>query len=313
MTPSKPMTIRPGVGLAYSLVTVLAWGSLGIILRIVLQQVDAFTVTWIRLLVAAVVLGLLLAHKGRFVEARAIGKGLYALVAGAILGLASNFVFYLGALHYIPPGTNQLIFQLATAFFAIGGLYFFRERFTRLQWLGFVGLLTGLAIFFHNRWQELFLHLGNYSLGVLISLCGCLTWAGFALVQKRLLSYLSSATILFLGYLGSALLLTPLSHPNALLALDSLHAWLLVYCCLNTLIGYGAFTEAIRNWEASRVSAVLSLTPLVTLASAEIFSRLVPEHVQPEGITWLSLVGALIAISGSAMTALGRSAKPLAA
>jgi len=34
------------------------------------------------------------------------------------------------------------------------------------------------------------------------------------------------------------------------------------------LIAYGAFAEALEDWEASRVNAVLAERPLVTLLSA---------------------------------------------
>ena len=51
-------------------------------------------------------------------------------------------------------------------------------------------------------------------------------------------------------------------------AVGDLTAWpvaLLVFCSLNTVIAYGAFGEAMSHWDASRVSAVIALSPLLTL------------------------------------------------
>jgi len=52
---------RSRLGLALSLLTVLLWGFLAIALKIVLQEIDPFTVTWFRFTVAGVLLGAYLA------------------------------------------------------------------------------------------------------------------------------------------------------------------------------------------------------------------------------------------------------------
>lgn len=52
---------RSRLGLALSLLTVLLWGFLAIALKIVLQEIDPFTVTWSRFTVAGVLLGAYLA------------------------------------------------------------------------------------------------------------------------------------------------------------------------------------------------------------------------------------------------------------
>ncbi|MCY1543985.1 putative inner membrane transporter YhbE [compost metagenome] len=108
-------------------------------------------------------------------------------------------------------------------------------------------------------------------------------------------------------YLGCAALLTPWAHPLELLSLSPLQTWLLLACCLNTLVAYGAFAEALAHWEASRVSATLAITPLVTFASVAACAALWPDHVQPEEINWIAYGGAVFVVLGSALTALAPS------
>jgi drug/metabolite transporter (DMT)-like permease len=87
------------------------------------------------------------------------------------------------------------------------------------------------------------------------------------LAQKQLLTVWHSVQVMMVIYLACALVLTPWAQPLQVLALSPLQGWLLLACCLNTLVAYGAFAEALAHWEASRVSATLALTPLVTFIS----------------------------------------------
>ena len=69
---------------------------------------------------------------------------------------------------------------------------------------------------------------------------------------------------------------TPLASPASLAHLDLERAGLLAFCALNTVVGYGAFAESLAHWEASRVGAVLALTPLGTLACAMALDAIAP-------------------------------------
>ncbi|MNE90063.1 putative inner membrane transporter YhbE [compost metagenome] len=96
-------------------------------------------------------------------------------------------------------------------------------------------------------------------------------------------------------------------HPLESLQLSPLQGWLLLACCLNTLIAYGAFAEALAHWEASRVSATLAITPLVTFAAVALAAWLWPDYVQVEQINSLAYGGAILVVLGSALVALGPS------
>jgi drug/metabolite transporter (DMT)-like permease len=82
---------------------------------------------------------------------------------------------------------------------------------------------------------------------------------------------------------------------------------MLLFCGLNTLMAYGAFAEALEHWEASRVSAVLALTPLVTLVAVWAVSLLAPTLIAPERLTALSVLGAILVVAGSVAVAIGKN------
>lgn len=129
-------------------------------------------------------------------------------------------------------------------------------------------------------------------------------------MQKQLLRHLNSQQILWLIYLGAIVVLLPAASPGAVRDLNALQAWMLAFCCLNTLIAYGAFAEALEHLEVSRVSAVLALAPVFTMGSVWIASRFAPGLLEPEGLSIASVAGALLVVGGSALCALGGSRVP---
>ena len=225
----------------------------------------------------------------------------------AILGLTSNYVLYLIGLNMLSPGTTQLVIQMAPILFLVASLFVFRESFSLGQGIGMAILLLGFGLFFNQRLAELLTSLTAYTTGVLVILLAAFLWVFYGLAQKQLLTQWSSPQIMMVIYLACALLLTPWAHPLQVLQLSTLQCWLLLACCLNTLVAYGAFAEALAHWEASRVSATLSVTPLVTFVAVALAAVWWPDHVQPEQINLLGYAGALLVVLGSALTALGPS------
>jgi drug/metabolite transporter (DMT)-like permease len=87
----------------------------------------------------------------------------------------------------------------------------------------------------------------------------------------------------------------------------------LIYCAFNTLLAYGAFAEALAHWEASRVSVILALTPLLTLLAVEVVHGVAPHVVRPEQIGTIGFVGAALVVVGSGLSSLlGNRAVPVA-
>jgi drug/metabolite transporter (DMT)-like permease len=72
------------------------------------------------------------------------------------------------------------------------------------------------------------------------------------------------------------------------------------------LVAYGTFAEALVHLEASRVSALLAIVPLTTLAAIWLARLAVPTLVAPEPLTPLAVLGAALVVAGSLAAALGR-------
>jgi drug/metabolite transporter (DMT)-like permease len=297
----------PRRGLTLALSTALLWGFLAVALRLlVVEGMDAFTITWYRLTAAALLLGAFQRWRGRLPALRGLGIGGWCLLAVAIAGLTGNYVLFVVALGYVPPATAQVVVQLAPLLFLFGGLVIFGEPFSKRQWTGLTILICGLLLFFNQRLVEILRASGAEAIGVGIVILAAIVWAAYALAQKQLLSQLSSENILLVVYCGAALLLLPVARPVLVFDLSPLGLALLAFGIFNTLAAYGCFAKALEHWEASRVSAVLSLTPLLTLAAVYAILMVWPDADIGSRLDTLGHAGAILVVTGSMMTALGR-------
>ena len=292
------------LGLALAFTAAACWGVLPIALKLALQRMDSVTITWYRFAVSALVLGTILAVTGGLPTLHALGRRIWLLLAIALAGLTANYVLYPVALSHTTPSVAQIVIQLAPMFFLLGGLIVFRERFSVGQWAGLALLILGLALFFNRRLPELLNLSTDTGLGVALLVLAAIVWAAYGLAQKQLTKHFRPQQILWLVYLGAVLVLFPATSPGKVRDLDALQLWMLIFCCANTLIAYGAFAEALKHWEVSRIGAVLALALLFTLTSVWLVERFVPGLLAPEGLNALNTFGALLVVGGSAVCAL---------
>ena len=294
------------LGFVLALSTAVLWGMLPIALKIALKAVDPYTVTWYRFASSGLILGIILAATGGLPIVKRLDRRSWLLLAIALVGLAGNYVLYIVALVHTSPTITQTVAQLGPMVLLIGGLVVFKESFSGLQWLGFAVLMTGLLLFFHNRLLELSHLSGDLGSGVFFLVVAAFIWAAYGLAQKRLLRSLGPQQILLLLYVGAAVVLLPTAAPRAIGQASTLQLTMLAFCCLNTLVAYGAFAEGLKHWEVSRFGAVLATAPLFTVAGMWIVGRFAPNLVAAERLSALSMLGTFLVIGGSVTCASAR-------
>jgi drug/metabolite transporter (DMT)-like permease len=286
-------------GLLLSLFTTLLWGMLPIGLNAMKSYMDAYTVTWYRFVFAAIVSFAVLSFKKGIPRLPWANRQQMILLLTACIGLSGNYILYMLGLFKTGPGAAQVLIQLGPILLILGGVTIFKEDFSGRQLIGLICILTGLALFFHNRIQEIFTSLTQYTLGVILVIGASATWAAYALAQKQLLKLFNSQQILLLIFIFGSIAFLPTATPDKLLALDLTGMLLLAFCSANTVLAYGCFAEALEHWEASRVSAVLAIIPLLTLGFMELATPLHPSLISCERITWLSVAGASVVVTGT--------------
>jgi drug/metabolite transporter (DMT)-like permease len=297
-----------GFGLAF--LTMCAWATLPAALSASLHHMDAYTLTWFRFMVATVIMGAWSGSRARG-PIRFPAKGLGMLLVAAVM-LTADYLLYLIGLDLTTPAVAQVHIQAALVLVAMGGICLFGERFSRAQWAGFIALIGGLAVFFHRQLAAFSTESDRLWLGGLLVLGAGAAWAVYALVQKQLLVRFSSGHIMLFIYAFATVALLPLADPASLGAIEPI-GWVVVgYSALNTLVAYGAFAEALNHWEASRVSALLALTPLGTILLGMLLERTSPGILPLERLDGFSLAGAALVVVGSLVASLAgdRSLQP---
>ncbi|MBW2313061.1 MAG: DMT family transporter [Deltaproteobacteria bacterium] len=296
---------RLGFGLACA--TMISWGILPVALSGILSRLDPITITGVRFVVSAAVLAGALGLGRSRPALGGLARGNWALLAVATAFLAANYLGYIVGLHHTTPADAQVLIQGAPILLALAGVWVFREPFSRIQWAGFALLVAGIAIFSVSRLATVLAlpgsedHLyGNAMIGL-----AAVTWAIYGIAQKQLLRVLPSQHIMVCIYLGCALIFFPLADLSALGSLDGAGWALLIFCALNTVVAYGCFAEALQHWEASRVSAVLALVPLMTLGFQRLTLVFFPGFDTGPPLDATAILGACTVVAGSLVTSLG--------
>jgi drug/metabolite transporter (DMT)-like permease len=300
---------RSRLGLALSLVTVFLWGFLAIALKIVLQELDPFTVTWFRFTIAGLLLGTYLTIRQKLPSWQNLQKVSIPIFFTAVVGLSLNYILFLIGVGKTSPTNAQVLTQIAPVLMGIASLIIFKEKYNYRQWGGVALLIFGLVLFSHEQVRSLISSFDSYMWGNILLILGAIAWVFYGLAQKQLLRDLPSSSVMLGIYLCSSVLFMPLSDPAKLLTLSGSHFAILIFCGLNTLVTYGAFAAALEHWEASKVSAIITLAPLVTLVASVILPSFMAQLLPPSPISWWGYVGAIAVVSGSLTISL--SSKPL--
>lgn len=284
-------------GLVLSLITVLFWSTLPVALKLGLTATDAMTFTWFRFLTAGVFTLIVVASRKKLSEFKRLSGSQWLWLCLAAAMLIGNYVLFLVGLELTSPANAQVFIQMAPLLMTLGGVLIFKESFSRMQVLGVFSILIGLSLFFSDQIKQIIN--SEYTLGIWVMFAAALSWAIYALIQKKLSQALSSQSILCFIYLFATLALffwSDLDNHQSITAVQ----WLAIaYACINTVIAYGAFAEALNHWNASRVGMILALTPATTLLFINAFAFFFPQLLDAESIHTIGYLGMLFIVSGS--------------
>lgn len=298
------MKPQPIVGFFLAFLAAAMWGALPIALQQVLLVMDAQTAVWYRFSVAALGVCVLLSLTKTLPKLTALHRRYWWWILLGIVGLSLNFFLYNVALNYIPATTSQILSPLSSFVMLFAGVIVFKEKIAKHQKIGLVILVVGLLLFFNHRLAD-FLQFNKYMKGVGIALIAGVIWGAYGISQKMLLRKFSSQQVLLIIYFGCALIFTPFATISQIFVLDTFQLAALFFCCVNTLVAYGAYAEALNRWDVSKVSAMMTQIPVFTILFSKILTGLDPQRFTLEALNPLSYFGAALVVSGALFSAIG--------
>jgi drug/metabolite transporter (DMT)-like permease len=284
-------------GVLYAIATASLWGFMAIVLKVITNELSPVTVVWFRFILAFVVLGLwtLVFRRSDFSIFRR--PPLLLFLAAIFLGL--NYLGFIAGIKYVSPSASQVFIQIAPVSFALSGIVIFRESVNWKHIVGFILVLSGIGLFYSEQLRDLAGQGENFTLGMFLVLGGGLAWATFATLQKSLLKSIRPNQLNLFIYGFCALVLLPMVSFSSLNDMPATNWYLLVYLGLNTVLAYGSLALAIKLTEATRVSVIITLNPIITFISMAILSRMEVEWVAPETFSILAVLGALTVLAGA--------------
>ncbi len=294
-------------GFGLSLLTAVLWGILPLFLKLCVEVIDPITITVVRFFTAGLFVYMVLLKTKAVPRLSGASTKTKYLVLVASLLLAVNYVANVQGLGYLNPETAQVVMQLAPLMLMLGGVVFYSEALNRVEILGACLLVFGLLLFFNTKLPDLWAATGSLTFGVLLIGFAAVTWAAYALVQKQILGVLSAKQLTLYIYITGVLVLLPFVTPLELDEIQGIHWFALAFCCFNTIVGYGAFTEALAIWQAAKVGAVISLAPVFTFLSMYLAVEWYPEYFSMSNINTAGYIGAGIVVLGSVMASLGKA------
>ena len=229
------------------------------------------------------------------------------LTAGMLI--AFNYFGFMKGIELTTASNAQIMIQLAPMGFVILSILALGERPNFRQSLGMLTALLGFAFFFWDQILVSVEQIGAFREGNYWIIGAAVSWSFFAYFQKLVLKTYRPQQFNLLIYGVSALCLLPTATLSELTPMQPVHWFLIAFLSLNTIIAYGAFSEALQRIPASHVSMIISVNPLVTLAIMAYLSYLQVSWIKAEPVHWRGYLGALLVVIGVITTVTSR--KPL--
>lgn len=292
-------------GLLFSLLTAAQWGLAPVLLKALQPVLGSSTIIWFRLVIPAFAVGCYFLLMRRDLSWRPLLQARnLALLLIAIGGLLGNYILFMLGLQHITADASQVIGQLGPLLLLIGGVLIFKEPFSPLQWLGLATAIIGMGLFFHVPLSKL--HLDKYSLGLLWIVGASCVWGAFGLSQKALGRDINPQQSLLIIYVIGTFVYLPAADFNRVPQLDGLGVTMLIWLSLSTALAYVTLSAAMLHWDASRVSAIITTTPLFAIAFTAAMTHWIPGQMRAAELDWLSSCGAALLVAGSGIAAIAR-------
>jgi drug/metabolite transporter (DMT)-like permease len=284
-------------GVLYAVITASLWGFMAIVLKVITYELSPLTVVWFRFFLAFVALSIWtgMFHPRDF----SIFRRPPFLLFLAALFLGMNYTGFITGIRYISPSSSQVFIQVAPVSFALSGIVIFREQVNWKHILGFIFVLAGIGLFYSEQIRELAGSGEHFTRGMMLVLGGGLSWAVFATLQKALIQRIRPNQLNLFIFGFCALVLFPFVRFPDLFHMPSANWYILIYLGLNTVLAYGSLALAIKYTEATRVSVIITLNPIITFVTMAILSHMEVSWIAPESFSVFSILGALGVLAGA--------------
>ncbi|MBN2398137.1 MAG: DMT family transporter [Deltaproteobacteria bacterium] len=279
------------------LLTAVFWGGTFIAARIAAQNVDPFSGSFLRFVVASICLVVITIRIEGGLPRLKRHQTIPIILLGMTGVFAYNVFFFLG-LKTVTAGRASVIIAMNPIFIALFAHIFFREGLNRLKVTGILLCVTG-AIIVISQGAPLGLLRGEMGKGDLYIL-GCVaSWVLYSLIGKITMQEISPlAAVTYSCLIGGALLFAPACMEGLFkdAAGYRMIDWIgIAYLgFFGSVLGFTWYYEGIRTIGASRAAVFINFVPVSAVILAFFLLR--------ETLDISLIIGGAMVISGAYLT-----------
>ena len=271
------------------LLTAIFWGGTFVAGRVVSAEIGPYGASFLRFLLASLLLAGLLVRSGGFVTLN--GRQLLGvLLLGASGVFAYNVLFFTG-LHTVEAGRAAVIIAGNPIFIALFAAILFGERLSMAKGVGILLSVAG-AVTVISRGDPLALVRGHVGVGELAILGCVVSWVAYTLLGKRVMSGLSPLQAVAYSCMAGTVMLLPPAWAEGLgaeLVRLSFAGWSsLVYLAyFGTVLGFVWFYRGVQEIGPGRAGMFINFVPVSAVLSGAL---LLGEPLTPSLLTGGALV-----------------------
>lgn len=252
------------VGALYIAVSATAFGAMAIFARFARDSgADVVTVLFLRFLIAAVLMSVVMLASGRRWPS---SRNLMILAAMGGVGYVGQSFSFFSALNYASAGLVALLLYLYPILVTVIGAIFLRRRLSATRVAAVLAALAGTALTIGGG-------VSGQPMGIALGVGAALIYSIYILVGSRVMSEeapLASATVVMIAaavVLGALAAFTGPAWPQGTLG------WLavLLIAVVSTVIAMVSFFVGMQKLGAADAATLSTLEPVVTFVLAAIF------------------------------------------
>jgi drug/metabolite transporter (DMT)-like permease len=261
-----------------------------IVAKVVVRDVDAFTLTLVRTVLSAIAMGLILMLRGKKPSVRREDYAAFFWLA--VLAVPLNQFLFLYGMKYTIPSNAALLYATTPVIVLVFSHFFLGESLSGLKIAGVILGFVGVTIVIFERGLSASM---EYVFGNLVIFVAVLAWAGYTVYGRTMIVKYGAIESSCLTLIGGTILFIPLGILPALrFPYETLTTanWLQIgyLAIVTSVFSYLLWYFALGRIEAGKVALFSNLQPiLVTILAVTLLGQ---------SVTGAFVLGGTLAIGG---------------
>jgi drug/metabolite transporter (DMT)-like permease len=261
-----------------------------IVAKVVVHDVEPFTLTLIRTLISAIAMGFILLIRGRRLSVRREDYAAFFWLA--FLAVPLNQFLFLYGMKFTIPSNAALLYATTPVIVLVFSHFFLGESLSGLKVVGVILGFAGVTIVIFERGLSAS---KEYVFGNLVIVVAVLAWALYTVYGRKMIVKYGAIETSCLTLIGGTILFIPLGIAPALqFRYETLSAanWMQIgyLGIVTSVFSYLLWYYALGRIEAGRVALFSNFQPILVTALAVMLLG--------QSITGAFVVGGIIAIGG---------------